>query len=99
MTYSITPELSITPTSQAVACEVASDTVILDVPSGKYFALNGLGTVIWRRLEPGRTVSQLVEGLIQEYDVTREQCETEVYALIRQLAEHGLVTLQECARN
>jgi len=95
MTNSISNHTLIRPTSQAVACEIAGETVILDAPSGRYFALNAVGTVIWQRLQNPSTIASLCEELTREYDVTPLQCEAEVSALIQQLAAHHLVKFEE----
>jgi len=96
MTNLTSKQTVITVTSQAVACEIAGETVLLDMPSGRYFALNPIGTVIWQWLSTPCHIESLCERLLQEYDVTAERCEAEVTELIRQLAEHGLVRLDEC---
>ena len=83
----------ITPTAQAVSCEVAGETVILDVASGQYFALDEVGSAIWRHLKDPCTVAELCARLMQEYDVAAERCEAEVSALIEQLEQHGLVRI------
>ena len=83
--------------AQAVFCEVAGEAVILDVASGRYFALNPIGTAIWRYLATPCTVVSVCQKLLAEYAVSPEQCEADVTALIDQLAEHGLVTRQEQA--
>jgi PqqD family protein of HPr-rel-A system len=73
---------------------VAGETVILDVTSGQYFALNPVGSAIWQHLQGGCTVSTLCKHLREEYDVTPERCEADVTALLDQLAERGLIRLE-----
>ena len=90
----LTASTQITPTPHATSCEVAGETVILDVTSGQYFALNPVGSAIWQYLQRGCTMSALCEDLRKEYDVTAERCEADVAALLDQLAERGLVRLE-----
>lgn len=78
-------------TPSATSCEVAGETVILDASSGQYFALNPVGTVIWQYLQTPCTLSSLCERLVREYNVSPEQCEADVSALLDQLAAHGLI--------
>jgi len=81
-------------TSQATSCEVGDETVILDVASGRYFALDAIGGTIWRHLQTPCSVASLCERLMAEYDVPAERCQAEVSALLDQLAQHGLVRLR-----
>ena len=84
----------IVPSAQATACEIAGETVILDGASGQYFALNPVGTSVWQHLQSPCTIADLCGKLRAEYDVPMDQCETDVSALIEQLAAQGLVTLE-----
>ena len=81
---------------QAVSCEVAGETVILDTVSERYFALDAIGTRIWNALQSPCTLSSLCDLLTDEYDVPAEQCRADVSALLDQLSQHGLVTIDEC---
>ena len=88
-------ERLIVPTRDAVSCELAGETVILDMPSGRYFALDSIGTQIWEWLQTPCTTASLCARLMQEYDVEEGQCAADVAKLLRQLAEQGLVTFED----
>jgi hypothetical protein len=81
-------------TSQATSCQVGDETVILDLASGQYFALDGVGSAIWRHLQTPCTFGALCDRLQEEYDVSPSRCRTEVSALLEDLAQRGLVRLQ-----
>jgi PqqD family protein of HPr-rel-A system len=81
-------------TPHATSCEIAGETVILDAASGQYFALNPVGTAVWKHLQQPCTVSALCHRLQDEYDVTDDRCQTDVSNLLRELAERGLVRLE-----
>jgi len=80
---------------QAVSCDVAGETVILDTVSDRYFALSAIGTQIWNLLQTPCTLASLCDRLVDEYDVTPEQCRSEVSALLDQLSEYSLVNIGE----
>ena len=71
--------------------------MILDIPSGQYFALSSIGTEIWSMLEKPCTLASLCERLLEEYDVEPGRCEAEVSALLDQLVGYGLVAFEERA--
>jgi PqqD family protein of HPr-rel-A system len=91
----LTAEQVISVSPQAVSCELGGETVILDIPSGQYFALSEIGAQIWLLLESPRTLGDLCSRLAEEYDVEPGRCEADVSALLDQLAKHGLINLAE----
>jgi hypothetical protein len=93
----VTAESRISAAAHAVSCELAGETVILDMKSDRYFALSAIGTQIWNWLQTPCTVESLCARLVQEYEVTAEQCRADVSALLDQLLQQGLVRIDEGA--
>jgi hypothetical protein len=71
--------------------EVEGRTVLLDIDSGEYFALNGVGRSVWDLCDGTRTVAEVVAAICGEYDVSAETASDDTGALIESLAEAGLV--------
>jgi hypothetical protein len=65
--------------------------LMMSVEQGKYFGLNGAGPRIWELLEQPLTEDELVAALLDEYEVTREICVTEVAAFLAGLRERHLL--------
>jgi len=86
----------IAPSSQAVSCEIGGETVILDLASGQYFALNQIGTQIWQWLTEPCTAASICDRLLAKYDVAPAECQAQVSQLLDQLAGHGLVKMEAC---
>ena len=83
-------------TTEAVSCELAGESVILDMASGRYFALDPVGTRIWSLLQAAPCTSDSIcERLMAEYDVSAEDCRRDVAALLSRMAESGLVQFQD----
>lgn len=66
-------------------------TVMLDIESGKYFNLGEIGGRIWEILEQPTSVKDLVSTLVQEYDVTEEQCLEDIVPFLEKMLNRGLV--------
>lgn len=66
-------------------------TVMLDIESGKYFNLGEIGGRIWEILEQPTSVKDLVSILVQEYDVTEEQCMEDIVPFLEKMLNRGLV--------
>lgn len=54
-------------------------------------SLNGSGTVLWKALETETTEKQLVEILLEEYEVSREVAEADVSAFVKKMREANLL--------
>ncbi len=67
--------------------DLAGEKVMIDFESGKYFMIKGVGNDIWDMLKEETSASDIIEKLLSEYEVSREQCETEVMAFLDKMRE------------
>ena len=84
----------IRPTADAVSCELAGETVILEMASGRYFALDAIGTRVWQLLQSVSMAESLCERLMEEYEVDAATCRRDMSILLNQMAENGLITIE-----
>jgi hypothetical protein len=59
------------------------------------YTLNEVGSRIWQMIDERTSVAEIVLTISREYDVTREEAERDVIALIDALAEAGLIRALE----
>ena len=71
--------------------EVSGEIVLLDLASESYFGLDEIGGRIWALLNEEKTVRQIVEVLLEEYEVDRARLERDVNELLENLLEAGLI--------
>lgn len=60
-----------------------------DVPG--VVALSESGVILWEHLENDATIGNLVDALLAEYEVERDQAEKDVRAFVSYLSENGLL--------
>ena len=72
---------------QVVQSKIDDEVVMMDIESGFYFGLNSVASIIWELLKDGKTVDELADYLITEYDVSREQCLEETDILIKKMLD------------
>jgi hypothetical protein len=77
---------------EVLSQEVNGETVLLDLQGESYFGLDEVGTRVWQLLQEKSTVAHAVNTLFQEYDVSREQLESDVGQLLEKLIDAGLIT-------
>lgn len=68
---------------------------MMDLEQGKYFSLNPVATRIWDLLEKEMDSSEICSLLMDEYDVSSEQCVIEVEELLEEMGKMGLVLKHE----
>ncbi len=78
------------------AAEVDGDTVLIAPTDRRCFGLNSTGTHVWGLLpaagSTGVASDQLVDSLVEVYDVERSTCHTEVTRLLTAMTDAGVVT-------
>lgn len=70
---------------------IEGETVLLDLDSGVYFALNQVATRFWRLIEEGKDVEQALETMTGEYEVEPQVLRADIEELLGELTERGLV--------
>ena len=93
----MTPALQISRTTvivaseRAISSELAGEAAIIDFQSGSYYGLDEVGATIWKLIAEPRTVSEICDAVVAEYEVDPEVCERDVLALLGKLAASGLI--------
>ncbi len=77
-----------------VSCDLAGEAAILNLKSGTYYGLDPVGARIWNLVHEPRTVNEVRDVILNEFDVEPERCERDVHALLQRLAAAGLIEVQ-----
>ena len=77
--------------SEIIASEIENETVMMDKDFETYFGLAKIGTRIWQLLENEISLQTICEKLVDEYDVSLEQCIADVTPFIASLLENEMV--------
>src|SRR5579863_5052045 len=78
-----------------VSCQVDKETVVLHFDEGLYFGLNEVGTLIWKQVQQPRKVQEIRDAILREYEVSDEECERDLFTLLGELSEKGLVEVRD----
>lgn len=73
------------------SCDISDETVILHLRNGKYYGLNQVGSHVWRLIQESRTIDEILDNLLAEYDVDAKQCKEDLIALLQDLQAEGLI--------
>jgi hypothetical protein len=91
--HRLSDDSSIVVAQNQVSCDLAGEAAILNLKSGVYYGLNPVGARIWNLVQEPRTVAQILEALLAEYDVERPRLESDLRELLSRLADQGLVDI------
>jgi hypothetical protein len=73
------------------ARRVGEETVLLDLGSERYFALNEVGAEIWSGLERGLGAEAILAELLAAFDGEEERVRADLAALLAELLAEGLI--------
>lgn len=71
--------------------DLQGEAVLLNLNTGVYFGLDAIGTKIWNLLQEGRSLQQVLDVILQEYEVTDAQGREDLLKLVSQMQEKGLI--------
>jgi Coenzyme PQQ synthesis protein D (PqqD) len=71
--------------------EVEGELVALDLRESRYLAINRSGQVLWAALADGATEDELVERLVEAFEIERARAAADVDAFTTELESRGLL--------
>ncbi|HIK30439.1 MAG TPA: PqqD family protein [Oscillatoriales cyanobacterium M59_W2019_021] len=74
-----------------VSSAVSNEIVILNLKTGTYHSLNPVGARIWQLIQEPKTVREIINTLLVEYDVEVDVCERDVNELLTKLESAKLI--------
>jgi len=70
---------------------IDDEAIILDIRTQKHFGLNQIASIFLSHIQNNTTTKDALDLILQEFDVTKQQLETDISALLDTLLEHGLI--------
>ncbi len=78
-----------------VSCDLAGEAAILNIKNGVYYGLDPVGARIWKLIQQPRSVDEVREALVEEYEVEPERCEQDLITLLEKLLAEGLIEVKD----
>lgn len=76
-----------------VSREVGGEAIILNLSTGTYFGLDGIGTAVWKLLAREGTADAVAEALLADYDVEELRLCRDIDQFIQHLVHKGLLAV------
>lgn len=84
-------------TPEQVSCPLGDEAAILNLKNTVYYGLNPVGARVWNLLQQPRTVGELRDALLDEFDVEAGRCESDLLELLEKMRSEGLILVRSAA--
>ena len=71
--------------------ELGNETIFLSPKGDQIHALDEIGSFIWKQLDGETTLSEVIDRLCDEYEVSRDQAEKDLMVFIAELTGNKLL--------
>jgi hypothetical protein len=77
-----------------VSCPLGDEAAILNLKNSVYYGVDPVAARVWSLLQRPRSVMELRDVLLDEYDVDREHCERDLLGLLEKMRSEGLIEVR-----
>ncbi|AKG20936.1 PqqD family peptide modification chaperone [Calothrix sp. 336/3] len=77
-----------------ISSDLGGEIVILNLKTGVYHGLNEVGSRIWDLIQQPKPVKDIQAALLAEYEVTLEECDRDLQALLQDLIHAELIEVK-----
>lgn len=88
-------ESIVTVNKNVVSCDLDGEAAMLNMDDGVYYGLNEVGATIWNLIQKPQRVNKILDKLLEEYEVEKDQCNDDLFVLLNELLNKGLIEIKE----
>ena len=82
---------------EQVSCPLGDESAILNLKNTVYYGLDPVGARVWNLLQQPRSVRELRDALLEEYEVEAVRCERDLLELLEKMRGEGLIQVRSAA--
>lgn len=80
--------------SQQVSCPLGDEAAILNMKNSVYYGMNPVGATVWNLLKQPKTVAEIRDAILEEYEVEEKRCEQDLLSLLEEMRNEGLIEVR-----
>ncbi|MEQ8819371.1 MAG: PqqD family peptide modification chaperone [Sumerlaeia bacterium] len=92
---SLTLDAVLVPSPDQVASAMGGEVALLNIDTGVYYGLDGVGARVWDLIQQPRPLAEIRDILLSEYEVPPARLEPDLLALAASLLSEGLAELTD----
>jgi hypothetical protein len=78
-----------------VSSDLGGEVAILNLEAGMYYGLDDVGARVWELAQEPTAVRSIQDKILEEYEVDPDQGRREVFELLTELVEEGLLEVRD----
>ena len=91
MAFSLSARSIVVASPDQVSCSLGDEAAILNLNNTVYYGLDPVGSRVWHLLQKPKSVGELRDALLKEYDVEAERCESDLLDVLEKMWAEGLI--------
>ena len=92
--FKIEPKNRVRLNQELLQSEIDGETIMMSIDNGKYYGLNTVASRIWEIIKEEPLFSELIDKLVEEYNIDKLQCEQDTKEFLDNLIENKLVKIE-----
>lgn len=77
---------------EVLTAQLHGEAILLDMRTKRYYRLNATGAMIWKGLEAALPTHEIVDALVQEFEVEPTTARAETERVLDEFRARGLIT-------
>src|SRR5688500_5669051 len=77
-----------------ISCDLEGEAVILHLREGVYYGLNEVASKVWRLVQEPRTITEIRDALLADYEVEPDDLTRDLLELLSRLRDWNLLELR-----
>ena len=73
---------------------LGNESVVLELQGSTYFGINDVGTTVWKFLQQPRQVTEVINHIVEHYEVSADLAEAEILSFLQELVDKGLAVVE-----
>ena len=78
-----------------VSADLDGEAVVLGLDKSMYYGLGAVGSRIWDLVRESRSVADIRDAIVAEYDVDEATCQRDLLRFLEQLEAEGLLVVSD----
>lgn len=74
---------------------LGEEIVMMNMNTGDYIGINKVGSDIWNIIKEPISIKELIEKVLEIYDVSEQQCTAAVEEFLQKIEQHGMLLVKE----
>jgi hypothetical protein len=82
-------------TREQVSCPLGDEAAVLNLKNSVYYGMNPVGARVWDLLQQPRSVAEIRDVVLEEFEVGVERCEGDLLELLAKMRAEGLIEVRD----